>query len=180
MAERYQPDLTLDAKSLVVALINHDNNLTLTPGELMITDVVPNENAEIIPRNTQAAVAKARKPNGNKVIIYYDRLSASAVLDVHQPILISVDDEQQTNELADVVNAYCGTNLTAADITPVPITITDEIAGISIDENSPAWLGTFVATLFSKLEAAAAVSDGDTVLCIGDDAVLTYGIEEEA
>ncbi|AWN08882.1 putative virion structural protein [Salmonella phage SPAsTU] len=180
MAERYRPDLTLDAKSLVVALINNDNNLTLMPSELVITEVGVNENVEIIPRNTQALVAKARKPNGKQVVIYYDRLSASAILDTSQPLLISVEDAQQTTELLSVVNEYCGTNLTADDLVDSPITITDDVTLLYIDDASPAWLGTFAATLFGKLEYAAGVSDDDTVLCIGDDAVLTYGIEEDA
>ncbi|QVW55072.1 hypothetical protein pEaSNUABM29_00028 [Erwinia phage pEa_SNUABM_29] len=180
MAERYQPDLTLDAKSLVVALINNDNNMTLMPSELVITEVGANQDAEIIPRNTQASVAKARKPNGKQVVIYYDRLSASVILDANQPLLISVEDAQQTRELVAVVNDYCGTNLTADDIVDAPIVITDDAVVLTIDDSSPAWLGTFGATLFGKLEYAAGVSDGDTVLCIGDDAVLTYGIEEDA
>lgn len=180
MTERYQPDLSLDAKSLVVALINNDNNLTLSPSELVFSEIGPNENTEIIPRNTQAAVAKARKPNGKKVVVYYDRLSASAILNAQQSLLIDVGTAQTTDELVGVINGYCGTNLTADDLVSVPLTVTDDTVTLTIDDSSPAWLGSFAVTLFSSLERAASVSDEDTVLCIGDDAVLTYEIEEDA
>ena len=108
MADRYQPDLTLSSKALVLALINHDNNLSLTDKEIVIRDIDANASPDIIPKNTQASVAKARKPNGKTVTVYYDRLSASTVLDSFQPLLVSLDGtETDIQQIASVINGYC-------------------------------------------------------------------------
>ncbi|ANZ48152.1 virion structural protein [Erwinia phage vB_EamM_Asesino] len=172
MAERYQPDLTLDSNALVLALINHDNNLTLTDKEIVIRNIDVNTSADIIPKNTQAVVAKARKPNGKTVTVYYDRLSAGNVLDNYQPLLVSLDgSETDIQQIASVINGYCGTNLAGTDIQSATVTV-DEMNLVSISEGSPAWLGTFIATLFTPTQSALSTDD-DCVLMIGDDGVLT-------
>ncbi len=179
MAERYQPDLTLDSNALVLALINHDNNLTLTDKEIVIRNIDVNASADIIPKNTQATVAKARKPNGKTVTVYYDRLSASNVLDSFQPLLVSLDGtETDIQEIVSTINGYCGTNLSAEDIQSSTITVSDDLNPVSISDDSPAWLGTFVATLFTPTQSALSLDD-DTVFAIGDDSVLTLEGDED-
>lgn len=179
MAERYQPDLTLDSNALVLALINHDNNLTLTDKEIVIRNVDVNNAVDIIPKNTQAVVAKARKPNGKTVTVYYDRLSASNVLDNFQPLLVSLDGtETDIQQIVSVINGYCGTNLSADDIQSSTITVGDDFNPVTISDGSPAWLGTFVATLFTKNEYVV-TTDTDTVLCLDEDTVLVLTDEEE-
>ncbi|EIK6500186.1 hypothetical protein LKC16_001924 [Escherichia coli] len=69
MADRYQPDLTLSSKALVVALINHDNGLSLSPDEIVISGVGPIDLGVESARTSQAYIAKARKPNGKKITV---------------------------------------------------------------------------------------------------------------
>ncbi|ECY5559211.1 hypothetical protein AVD02_01030 [Salmonella enterica subsp. enterica serovar Oranienburg] len=179
MADRYQPDLTLSSKALVLALINHDKNLSLTDKEIVIRDIDANASPDIIPKNTQASVAKARKPNGKTVTVYYDRLSASTVLDSFQPLLVSLDGtETDIQQIASVINGYCGTNLSAADLQSAPIVVSDDFTLVNITGDSPAWLGTFVATLFTKNEYVLS-TDTDTVLCLDENTVLVLTDEEE-
>jgi len=178
MAERYQPDLTLDSNALVLALINHDNNLTLTDKDIVIRNVDVNNAVEIIPKNTQAIVAKTRKPNGKTVTVYYDRLSAANVLDNFQPLLVSLDGtETDIQQIVSVINGYCGTNLADTDIQSATVTV-DEMNLVLISEGSPAWLGTFVATLFTKNEYVV-TTDTDSVLCLDENTVLVLTDEEE-
>ncbi|HCJ9459122.1 TPA: hypothetical protein NV912_004972, partial [Escherichia coli] len=116
MADRYQPDLTLSSKALVVALINHDNGLTLSPDEIVISGVGPIDLGVESARTSQAYIAKARKPNGKKITVYYDRLVANKIIDPQGPILVTVAPGDTYADLATVVNQLCGLNLSREDI----------------------------------------------------------------
>lgn len=174
MADCYQPDLTLSSKALVVALINHDNGLSLSPDEIVITGVSPIDLGVESARTSQAYIAKARKPNGKKITVYYDRLVANKIIDPQGPILITVAPGDTYADLATVVNQLCGLNLSRDDLTTGVITPTNEPMIAPISDDSPAWMATFTFTAFNENEAVASLGE-ETVLCIGDDAVLTYG-----
>ncbi|EBQ9842308.1 hypothetical protein EXP36_01105 [Salmonella enterica subsp. enterica serovar Weltevreden] len=174
MADRYQPDLTLSSKALVVALINHDNGLSLSPDEIVITGVSPIDLGVESARSSQAFIAKARKPNGKKITVYYDRLVANKIIDPQGPILVTVAPGDTYADLATVVNQLCGLNLSREDISTGVITPSKEPLIAPMSDDSPAWMATFTFTAFNEKEAVASL-DEETVLCIGDDAVLTYG-----
>lgn len=177
MATSYVPDLSLTSAELVVALINHDNGLQLTLNEIRISGTVTNPSPTTSRRNTIAEISKIRKPDGASVVVYYDRLDADEVL-TSEPILISLDGtEENIRDVLSVVNEYCGTNLQPEDLRSSDITLDNDPITVHVADDSPAWMNSFMVTLFDKTERALA-NEEDEIFYIGDDGVLTFEVSD--
>lgn len=173
---RFIPDLTLDSKSLLVGLINHDNGIDFKSGDIIIDEVQPNPDVDHA-RNSKVTL-HSRFYTDDIVSFWYNRLTTDLVLAAQLPLLISTEGETSFGEILDVVNTICGTNWALEDIRNLPFSATARSSVMNINDASPAWQGTVPMILLTPTESLIGVDDDDGILCFNDGDIVTFNEEE--
>ncbi|ECD1607224.1 hypothetical protein EWE29_04315 [Salmonella enterica subsp. enterica serovar Weltevreden] len=167
---QFVPDLSLTSPNMVISLINHDLQLNLQENEVEISEVKISDEKD---RDT-TAVVKIKRPGNRTLQIYYNRLTAERWLN-QQPILVKVFGNGFTaHDLIDGINAACGCNLQAEDLTDEPFTVGRDTVTLQVSPNSLGYKGQFSVLVFGNDEEAAVVKDNDLIVT-ADNRVLTFG-----
>lgn len=173
---QFVPDLTLDSKSLLVGLINHDNRIDFNAKDIIIDTVEVNTDVNIA-RDSKATL-HTRFYTDDIVPFWYNRLTTDLVLAAQLPLLISTEGETSFGEILDVVNLICGTNWALEDIRNLPFSATARSSVMNINDASPAWQGTVPMILLTPTESLIGVDDDDGILCFNDGDIVTFNEEE--
>lgn len=167
---QFVPDLSLTSPNMVISLINHDLQLDLQETDVEFSDLKPSGTME---RDT-TAVVKIKRPGNRTLQIYYNRLTAERWLN-QQPILVKVSGNGfTTHDLIDGINAACGYNLQADDLTDDTFTVGKDAVTLQVSPNSLGYKGQFSVLVFGNDEEAAVVKDNDLIVT-ADNRVLTFG-----
>lgn len=167
---QFTPDLSLTSTNMVISLINHDLQLDLQENEVEISDVNPTEEMN---RDT-TAVVKIKRPGNRTLQIYYNRLTAARWLN-QQPILVQVTGEGfTTHDLIEAINAACGSNLQAEDLTDDSFTLGKDAVTLQVSPSSLGYKGQFSVLVLGNGEVAAVTKDDDLIVT-ADNRVLTFG-----
>lgn len=155
---------------MVISLINYDLQLDLQENEVEFSNVNPTEEMN---RDT-TAVVKIKRPGNRTLQIYYNRLTAERWLN-QQPILVKVAGEGfTTHDLIDAINAACGSNLQAEDLTDNSFTVGKDAVTLQVSPNSLGYKGQFSVLVFGNGEEAAVTKDDDLIVT-ADNCALTFG-----
>lgn len=167
---QFTPDLSLTSTNMVISLINHDLQLDLQENEVEFSNVNPTEEMN---RDT-TAVVKIKRPGNRTLQIYYNRLTAERWLN-QQPILVKVAGEGfTTHDLIEAINAACGSNLQAEDLTDDSFTVGKNAVTLQVSPNSLGYKGQFSVLVFGNGEEAAVTKDDDLIVT-ADNCALTFG-----
>lgn len=167
---QFTPDLSLTSTNMVISLINYDLQLDLQENEVEFSNVNPTEEMN---RDT-TAVVKIKRPGNRTLQIYYNRLTAERWLN-QQPILVKVAGEGfTTHDLIDAINAACGSNLQAEDLTDNSFTVGKDAVTLQVSPNSLGYKGQFSVLVFGNGEEAAVTKDDDLIVT-ADNCALTFG-----
>lgn len=167
---QFTPDLSLTSTNMVISLINYDLQLDLQENEVEFSNVNPTEEMN---RDT-TAVVKIKRPGNRTLQIYYNRLTAERWLN-QQPILVKVAGEGfTTHDLIEAINAACGSNLQAEDLTDDSFTVGKDAVTLQVSPNSLGYKGQFSVLVFGNGEEAAVTKDDDLIVT-ADNCALTFG-----
>lgn len=167
---QFVPDLSLTSLNMVISLINHDLQLDLQETDVEFSDL---KSSDAMDRDT-TAVVKIKRPGNRTLQIYYNRLTAARWLN-QQPILVKVTGNGfTTRDLIDAINAVCGSNLQADDLTDKTFTVGRDAVTLQVSPNSLGYKGQFSVLVFGNDEEAAVVKDNDLIVT-ADNRVLTFG-----
>lgn len=167
---QFVPDLSLTSLNMVISLINHDLQLDLQETDVEFSDL---KSSDAMDRDT-TAVVKIKRPGNRTLQIYYNRLTAARWLN-QQPILVKVTGNGfTTRDLIDAINAVCGSNLQADDLTDEPFTVGRDAVTLQVSPNSLGYKGQFSVLVFGNDEEAAVTKDNDLIVT-ADNRVLTFG-----
>ena len=167
---QFTPDISLTSTNMVISLINYDLQLDLQENEVEFSNVNPTEEMN---RDT-TAVVKIKRPGNRTLQIYYNRLTAERWLN-QQPILVKVAGEGfTTHDLIDAINAACGSNLQAEDLTDNSFTVGKDAVTLQVSPNSLGYKGQFSVLVFGNGEEAAVTKDDDLIVT-ADNCALTFG-----
>ncbi len=167
---QFTPDLSLTSTNMVISLINYDLQLDLQENEVEFSNVNPTEEMN---RDT-TAVVKIKRPGNRTLQIYYNRLTAERWLN-QQPILVKVIGEGfTTHDLIEAINAACGSNLQAEDLTDNSFTVGKDAVTLQVSPSSLGYKGQFSVLVFGNGEEAAVTKDDDLIVT-ADNRVLTFG-----
>lgn len=167
---QFVPDLSLTSPNMVISLINHDLQLDLQETDVEFSDL---KSSDTMDRDT-TAVVKIKRPGNRTLQIYYNRLTAERWLN-QQPILVKVTGNGfTTRDLIDGINAVCGSNLQADDLTDKTFTVGRDAVTLQVSPNSLGYKGQFSVLVFGNDEEAAVVKDNDLIVT-ADNRVLTFG-----
>lgn len=167
---QFTPDLSLTSTNMVISLINYDLQLDLQENEVEFSNVNPTEEMN---RDT-TAVVKIKRPGNRTLQIYYNRLTAERWLN-QQPILVKVAGEGfTTHDLIEAINAACGSNLQAEDLTDDSFTVGKDAVTLQVSPNSLGYKGQFSVLVFGNSEEAAVTKDDDLIVT-ADNCALTFG-----
>lgn len=172
---RFVPDLTLDSKSMLVGLINHDNGIDFKAGDVIIDTVEANPDAEHA-RNSKVTL-HTRFYTDDIVSFWYNRLTTDLVLADQLPLLISTEGETSFGDLLDTVNLICGTNWSLEDIRNLSFNVTAPNVTMNMSDASPAWKGTVPMVLLTPSESLIGVDDDDGILCFNGGDIVTFNEE---
>ncbi|EIL5663528.1 hypothetical protein LL200_000614 [Salmonella enterica] len=168
--EQFTPDLSLTSLNMVISLVNHDLQLDVQEADVVVSDVKPSAEMD---RDT-TALMEIKRPNKRTLQIYYNRLTAERWLN-QQPILVQVTGEGfSTHDLIDAINATCGSNLQAEDLTDDSFTVGKDAVTLQVSPNSLGYKGQFSVLVFGNGEKAAVTKD-DNLIVTADNRVLTFG-----
>lgn len=167
---QFVPDLSLTSPNMVISLINHDLQLDLQETDVEFSEL---KSSDTMDRDT-TAVVKIKRPGNRTLQIYYNRLTAERWLN-QQPILVQVTgDGFSTHDLIDAINATCGSNLQAEDLTDDSFTVGKDAVMLQVSPNSLGYKGQFSVLVFGNGEKAAVTKD-DNLIVTADNRVLTFG-----
>lgn len=167
---QFTPDLSLTSTNMVISLINYDLQLDLQENEVEFSNVNPTEEMN---RDT-TAVVKIKRPGNRALQIYYNRLTAERWLN-QQPILVKVAGEGfTTHDLIEAINAACGSNLQAEDLTDDSFTVGKDAVTLQVSPGSLGYKGQFSVLVFGNGEEAAVTKDDDLIVT-ADNCALTFG-----
>lgn len=167
---QFVPDLSLTSPNMVISLINHDLQLDQQETDVEFSDL---KSSDTMDRDT-TAVVKIKRPGNRTLQIYYNRLTAERWLN-QQPILVKVTGNGfTTRDLIDGINAVCGSNLQADDLTDKTFTVGRDAVTLQVSPNSLGYKGQFSVLVFGNDEEAAVVKDNDLIVT-ADNRVLTFG-----
>lgn len=173
---RFIPDLSLDSKSILVGLINHDNGIAFKAKDVILDSVQTNPDVDQA-RNSKVTL-HSRFYTDDIVSFWYNRLVAENVLNANLPLFISTEGETTFGDILDVVNQMCGTNWSLEDIRNLPINPTASNSVMNISDGSPAWQGIVPMVLLTPTESLIAVDDDGGILCFNDDDIVTFNEDE--
>lgn len=167
---QFVPDLSLTSPNMVISLINHDLQLDLQETDVEFSEL---KSSDTMDRDT-TAVVKIKRPGNRTLQIYYNRLTAERWLN-QQPILVKViGNGFTTRDLIDGINAVCGSNLQADDLTDKTFTVGRDAVTLQVSPNSLGYKGQFSVLVFGNDEEAAVTKDNDLIVT-ADNRVLTFG-----
>ena len=167
---QFTPDISLTSTNMVISLINYDLQLDLQENEVEFSNVNPTEEMN----RDATAVVKIKRPGNRTLQIYYNRLTAERWLN-QQPILVKVAGEGfTTHDLIDAINAACGSNLQAEDLTDNSFTVGKDAVTLQVSPNSLGYKGQFSVLVFGNGEEAAVTKDDDLIVT-ADNCALTFG-----
>lgn len=167
---QFVPDLSLTSPNMVISLINHDLQLDLQETDVEFSEL---KSSDTMDRDT-TAVVKIKRPGNRTLQIYYNRLTAERWLN-QQPILVKVTGNGfTTRDLIDGINAVCGSNLQADDLTDKTFTVGRDAVTLQVSPNSLGYKGQFSVLVFGNDEEAAVTKDNDLIVT-ADNRVLTFG-----
>lgn len=167
---KFLPDISLNSLNLVISLVNHDLKTDYTESDVEISKISLSTEEN---RDT-TAIMEIRRPNKRSLQIYYNRLTAERWLN-QQPILVKVTGNGfTTRDLIDGINAVCGSNLQADDLTDKTFTVGRDAVTLQVSPNSLGYKGQFSVLVFGNDEEAAVTKDNDLIVT-ADNRVLTFG-----
>lgn len=166
----FVPDLSLTSPNMVISLINHDLQLDLQETDVEFNDL---KSSDTMDRDT-TAVVKIKRPGNRTLQIYYNRLTAERWLN-QQPILVKVTGNGFTvHDLIDGINAVCGSNLQADDLTDKSFTVGRDAVTLQISPSSLGYKGQFTVIVFGKNETPCGIYD-ESIVLTSDNRILTFG-----
>lgn len=167
---QFVPDLSLTSPNMVISLINHDLQLDLQETDVEFSDL---KSSGAMDRDT-TAVVKITRPGNRTLQIYYNRLTAERWLN-QQPILVKVSGNGFTaHDLIDGINAACGCNLQADDLTDESFTVGRDAVTLQISPSSLGYKGQFTVIVFGKNETPCGIYD-ESIVLTSDNRILTFG-----